>query len=481
MIGRSRVKSITFYMLDDNDNKRQSCAVITNKAVFSENTPVAGGLYDPHLGTTELAWKCQTCFNSKAKCPGHDGVAQMNYPLQSPFFRKDIIKWLRVICHQCGEIVVDKDIRGNDANRLVEMGKVVKASSSKKCACGYEQHEVVRDPKKPGVYYREYVQDEKPVREYIYNNEIAQIFSRVREETVIKLGKTMMSHPSKLIQSMIKVSPTTIRPEIRKIGGNRSTMSDTTAYLRTIMELNSSIPKELPKEVDADLHAKLVMIDLTFFEMIQGSSTSSSQLKLVTNTNKASNSIASRLPRKAGRLRENLMGKRVRKIMRSVITGDKALRMDQVGVPEMLAKTIYFPETVRPWNIDRLTVYFLNGPNKYPGCNKIKRVATGYEHYVENMRDYSLQMGDVVYRHLITGDMVGMNREPSLLYCSITTLQVKVIPGFTLRFNSSICALFNKVCVENSRLPCKLLNLLTRVNSVNFSHMYLPISNTICI
>lgn len=452
-IGRSSFDSVSFYILGDEDVARQACGVTNSKALFSEGVPVANGLYDPHYGTTELGWNCQKCFHNKMQCPGHDGMANMNYSLQSPLFRKEILKWLRIVCHKCGQFVIKRDVpRGvSSANKLGEFVKLVRSGNEKfrKCAyCDSPHPWVTRDALRHGVIWNEWYtkgNKSKPEnKEMLNNNEIQTILGRIPDANVVRMGKTIESHPRKLIVQKIKISSTVIRPEIRKIGGNRSTMSDITAHLRTIMELNGQIPKEIPKNVDADLHAKLVLVDLTFFEMIQGSSGTTSSLRLVTNTNKVSNSIAARLPKKHGRLRANLMGRRTTKMMRSVITGDKALRPDQVGVPRVIAKSLFVPETVRPWNRDRLTTYFLNGPKQYPGCSKIKRVDTGYEHYVENMnKDYSLQEGDVVYRHLIDGDSVGFNREPSLLYCSIAVLVCKVIEGFTLRINSSICSLFN--------------------------------------
>lgn len=455
-VGRSSFDSVSFYILGDQDVERDACGVTNSKALFSEGVPVANGLYDPHYGTTELGWNCQKCFNNKMLCPGHDGMAKMNYSLQSPLFRKEILKWLRITCHSCGEFVIKKEVPTgiSSANKLGEFVKLVRSGNEKfrKCAsCDVLHPWVTKDALRHGVIWREWFtkgnKSKSEKKEMLYNGEIQNIFGRIPEANVIKMGKTLESHPKKLILQNIKISSTVIRPEIRKIGGNRSTMSDITAHLRTIMELNGQIPKEIPKEVDGDLHAKLILADLTFFEMIQGSSTTTSSLRLVTNTNKVSNSIAARCPKKHGRLRANLMGKRTTKMMRSVITGDKALRPDQVGVPKLIAQSLFVPEVVRPWNRDRLTTYFLNGPKQYPGCEKIKRQDTGYEHHVENMsKDYVLHDGDIIYRHIIDGDSLGFNREPSLLFCSIAVLSVKVIGGFTLRINSSICALFNKLC-----------------------------------
>lgn len=463
-VGRATFESVEFYILGDKDVEHEACGVTTNKSLFSEGIPVANGIYDPHYGTTELGWNCQTCFENKVRCPGHPGRAPMNYSLQSPMFRKEILKWLRCVCHKCGEFVIKKELPTNmpSAVKLGEMVKLVRSGNEKhrKCAHCEEPHPwISKDPVAHGVIWREWFnkgnRTKVETREKMYNHEIAAVLGKIPDANVIKMGKTLKSHPSKLIVKNTKVGSTVIRPEIRKIGGNRSAMSDASAYLRTMQELNSSIPKEPPKDIDNDLSAKYVLLDLTFFEMILGSaSAGKGTLALMTNTNKVSNSYAARLPKKHGRLRANLMGKRTTKMGRSVITGDKALRPDELGVPLIMAKNMFVPETVRSWNIDRLTSYFMNGPEQYPGCSKIKRVDTGFEHYVASMsKDYVLQDGDVVYRHAIDGDMAGFNREPSLLFCSIATLRVRIIQGFTLRINSAVCVLFNadfdKHSVEN--------------------------------
>jgi DNA-directed RNA polymerase II subunit RPB1 len=57
-------------------------------------------------------------------------------------------------------------------------------------------------------------------------------------------------------------------------------------------------------------------------------------------------SIRARLKGKEGRLRGNLMGKRVDFSSRSVITPDPSLRLDQLGVPMLVAMNLTLPETV---------------------------------------------------------------------------------------------------------------------------------------
>lgn len=54
--------------------------------------------------------------------------------------------------------------------------------------------------------------------------------------------------------------------------------------------------------------------------------------------------IRARLKGKEGRLRGNLMGKRVDFSARTVITGDPNLELDEVGVPKSIAMNLTFPE-----------------------------------------------------------------------------------------------------------------------------------------
>lgn len=65
-------------------------------------------------------------------------------------------------------------------------------------------------------------------------------------------------------------------------------------------------------------------------------------------------SVKQRLKSKEGRIRGNLMGKRVDFSARAVITPDPNLSIDQVGVPRTIAQNLTFPEIVTPFNIDRL-------------------------------------------------------------------------------------------------------------------------------
>lgn len=68
-------------------------------------------------------------------------------------------------------------------------------------------------------------------------------------------------------------------------------------------------------------------------------------------------SICSRLKAKEGRIRGNLMGKRVDFSARTVITPDPTINIDQLGVPWSIALNLTYPETVTPYNIERCQIF----------------------------------------------------------------------------------------------------------------------------
>ena len=55
----------------------------------------------------------------------------------------------------------------------------------------------------------------------------------------------------------------------------------------------------------------------------------------------------------------------------------------------------------------------------------------------------NLRFGDIVQRHVMDGDMVLFNRQPSLHKLSIMCHKAKVMPFRTFRFNECVCNPYN--------------------------------------
>ena len=103
------------------------------------------------------------------------------------------------------------------------------------------------------------------------------------------------------------------------------------------------------------------------------------------------------------------------------------------------------PETVRSFNKDKLTIYYENKRNLYPGCSGIQIKKTNKFHRIEHLDpNYVLEEADVVYRDIIEGDYIGFNRQPSLLFGNIGSHRVRIMDkGHTLRINVSACSPYN--------------------------------------
>lgn len=89
--------------------------------------------------------------------------------------------------------------------------------------------------------------------------------------------------------------------------------------------------------------------------------------------------LCQRLKGKQGRFRGNLSGKRVDFSGRTVISPDPNLPLFCVGVPELVAKDLTYPERVTAFNIGRLRQLVENGPLTHPGasssyCGRMARI-----------------------------------------------------------------------------------------------------------
>ncbi|KAJ2617132.1 hypothetical protein H4S08_000456 [Coemansia sp. RSA 1365] len=178
------------------------------------------------------------------------------------------------------------------------------------------------------------------------------------------------------------------------------------------------------------------------------------------------------LEKKEGLFRQNMMGKRVNFAARSVISPDPNLESDEVGVPPVFARKLTFPEPVTPHNVKELRQLVINGPQTWPGAASVQnedgtlvyldmlthesRVALANQlltpqDSVSRMKSLGnvftakpTGVGKKVYRHLRNGDMVVMNRQPTLHRASMAGMRAHVLPGeHTLRFHYMNCNQFN--------------------------------------
>jgi DNA-directed RNA polymerase II subunit RPB1 len=137
---------------------------------------------------------------------------------------------------------------------------------------------------------------------------------------------------------------------------------------------------------------------------------------------------------------------------RTVITPDPNLSINELGMPIAIAKNITFPEIVTPYNIDYLSKLVRNGREKYPGANFVIPASSGDSEgklpidLRFRKEKIELRYGDVVERHIKDGDIVLLNRQPTLHKQSMMGHRVKVInnPNYcTFRINPNVTTPYN--------------------------------------
>jgi DNA-directed RNA polymerase beta' subunit len=432
-----RITRVRFSLCGTDDIKDDSYVTVNSHELFRNGKPYPGGLYDPHTGTTDHNQPCETCYNKKPLCIGHEGNIILNYPVWNPLGVVDGRKWIKLICHNCAKPIIPEAqfIRFPRAKRLDEASKIARTQNRQCVHCKTVHPTIKKDAKEPLLMIAELVDDEKHVtKTKIYPHNAWVILNKISDETVILLGKNPLSHPKNFILGRIKVPSVTIRPDIKKMGGGRSTNDDLTTLLQVIIKKNDVLPAVLPKEMTDKIEKNIFELNNTFYDYVKASGENSV------------NSLASRLKGKQGRFRKNQMGKRARNMCRSTITGDPTIRIDEVGVPLEFARTIQYEEVVQEFNKARLLVYVQNGKKKYPGATKIIKKNSGSEFDIDPSREIELENGDIILRDMIDGDPVNFNRQPSLALSNISCHRAIVTRDVrikTLRMNVLATPLYN--------------------------------------
>lgn len=423
----SEIDTCDFYLYGTEDVINDNNIIVTEK---QSDKLISGGIKDPKMGTTDYSYKCATCGNSKGVCPGHFGQLKLNYPVKNILFHKEIINVLKSICLNC--------------KQLLKGGEKKKNTKGTCKHCGAEIFKI-KASKMNKIIIEKISSTGKTTK--MFNYEIGEIFRTLTSDTVRKLGYGENTHPSKFILYNILVPPNTMRPDLPKSTTMEKVNDDITILMQNIIKYNKNIENIKPDEITPNLEEKYINMDLIYQGMITGvGEIKGNKLKILSNTNKPMNDIISRIKTKDGRVRKNIMGKRVDNMMRSVITGDPYIKVDEVGVPKVIAMGLFIPETVSSYNKERLITYFNNGSKIYPGCKSIKKKIDNRIYSIDKLQSlkYQLQDGDVVFRHLIDGDSIGFNRQPSLLISNISTHYIKVLDNIkVLTMNVSSCNLYN--------------------------------------
>ena len=464
------IDHIQFSIFSPQEIKNGSVCEIMTPDTYDGNVPKPNGLFDHRMGSIDSTIICPTDEKRAELCPGYFGRIDLALPVFNQHFIPYIDKTLKCICFRCSNILVDK----TDPNVIKELENkkgynrflAIVAMSSKIKKCIHNNGCFVLQPTKymkitkdieniikiKAEFSQNTFKDSKiQSDQYLTPIIILQIFRKLKDEDIDFLGfNSRYSKPEWMIISSLAVPPPPVRPSIRQSDNQRSE-DDLTYALSNIIKENKILKQLIENNAGnakvADHQGYLQYLISTYMDNeIPGVSQNAQR-----STFRPLKAITQRLKAKEGRMRGNIQGKRVDYSARTVISVDPNINIDQFGMPKEIAMNLTFPEIVTDFNISKMRKIVINGPSNYPGAKTVTKNngnSTGIfnislKHVDVQKTAQELQIGDIVHRHLIDGDICLFNRQPTLHRMSMMGHKVKVLPGSTFRLNVTVCKPYN--------------------------------------
>ncbi|KAG0310942.1 hypothetical protein BGZ97_012208 [Linnemannia gamsii] len=476
-------KQIQFGVLSPQEIVNVSEFEVTQRDLYTlvDRQPVKYGMLDLRLGTSDKMATCETCGLKQQDCIGHFAHIKLCLPVFHIGYFRAAIVILQNICKTCSRVLLSEKDRRTYLRRLrapnlenLTRKSVVKAVNEK-CKkvvhCQYCEatngtvkkvgalrivHEKFRAKKVAGEYEQfkqsfsnaiaaapelkphidKAHEDMNPLR-------VLNLFKAISDEDCELLGMNPdIGRPEMYLWQNISVPPVCIRPSVQQDGASNE--DDITVKLTEVIFTNAHMQAGLNEGIA--IHNLMEQWD---FLQLSVAMYINSELPGISNLQpgKPVRGFCQRLKGKQGRFRGNLSGKRVDFSGRTVISPDPNLRIDQVAVPELVAKNLTYPERVTDHNITRLRQAITNGTEVHPGANYVTLGTSNMKKSLKfgNRAQIAseIQVGDLVERHLNDGDVVLFNRQPSLHKLSIMAHYAKIRPWRTFRFNECVCNPYN--------------------------------------
>ncbi|KAI5169741.1 DNA-directed RNA polymerase II subunit RPB1 [Pancytospora epiphaga] len=439
-----RIEGIQFGLLSPEEIKCGSVVHVIHPETMDGGVPKEGGLIDLRMGTTERMFLCQTCNQSSYECTGHYGHIELARPMFHMGYIGRIKKVLECICFYCSKIKISKTRLNRGLNECWDVLKGKNLCEGEPgetgiTGCGNKQPIIRRE----GLNLAVFMKGEDGEGKVLLNGEkVYSMLKKMSEEDYRFLGfDSKYCKPEWMLLTVMLVPPPSMRPSIVMNGFLRGE-DDLTHKLADIVKSNAYLRKYeqegAPGHIVRDYEQLLQFHLATFIDNDIGGQPQSLQ-----KNGRPLKSISARLKGKEGRVRGNLMGKRVDFSARSVITPDPNISCEEVGVPIHVAQVHTFPERVNSFNMEALSKLVQNGPNEYPGANYVVRNDGQRIDLHFNRQDLRLEKGAIVERHMQNNDSVMFNRQPSLHKMSMMGHRARIMEGKTFRLNLSVTAPYN--------------------------------------
>ena len=330
----SKIKKVTFGIMSPEMIRNQSVVEIVHHDTFCGSDPVTGGLFDPRMGVLEYGQICTTDQQSNKNTPGYFGHIELSVPVFHVQYFPIVQKIVRCVCYRCGSLLGEVPDNINNVKSklgtMIEQGKKVKECP--RCSISQPDKYVKTDLCKMHALWCSSIVNGIETEEskldmsakYVLN-----LFKQLSDETCETLGlNPKLSHPSWMIMEVFPVCPPSCRPSVHQENGQRMEDDITIKYCDIIKYNNMILEKK-----KSDPNAKILddwqnilqyhtstLIDNEIAGVLPAAQRSGRPLK----------GLRQRLKGKEGRIRGNLMGKRVNFSSRTVITPDPVIDIDEL-------------------------------------------------------------------------------------------------------------------------------------------------------
>lgn len=485
MNDKRQVGYIVFGVLSADEIRKMSvCEVNDPKKVGY------GTVYDPRMGPTDSHADCETCKQNDEDCTGHFGHIELNVPIVHSLYYKRVLQFLNCICSTCYRFLMVKDqlaLTGilkykNEARFAQILDKIAKVDICCHDNCGKDQPKF-RFSVAEHTYYKVYIENKKKVSVEVTTEELYKVFDSVPDEDVVLMGfDPKLVHPRNYILTVIPVLPPCARPYVQADG--KICDDDLTVQYIEIVKNNNSLREKDPddkKPVLNENKREAAIRNLRF--RIQTTWNNSKNKAKHATSNRPIKCIKKRLTGKDNQMRSNMSGKRCNRTGRTVIGPDPTLRVNEVGIPEEIAKILTVPVKVSTFNLDvmqdivnsgkidslikpdektvvslkkfRKGTRLIHGDIIHRGKEKLV-VQTGRDQEVKegdrverngeflkklipSNREYKITEGWTVNQPLYDGLFVAYGRQPSLWAGSMMGMKIVIKPGKTFRHNLAVC------------------------------------------
>ena len=446
----SKIIGIQFSILSPEEIRKGSVAEITSRDTYVNNKPVIGGLFDPRMGVLEPGLICPTDGLDYMQCPGYFGHINLSRPVFYIQYLNTIIKLLRCTCFKCSKLLINKqkykyfmkmspDERWNHIFSIAS--KIKRCGEDTEDGCNSKQPNKI---KKEGLatIIAEWVDNEAAEDENskislkLTPERVIKSFKRISDEDVNFMGfSSVWSRPEWMVCQALAVPPPAVRPSVKHDSQQRSE-DDISHIIVNIIKANNTLADKINQNANSNVIDDWETV-LQYYVSTLVDNKIPGVASVAQRSGRPLKSIKERLNGKSGRVRGNLMGKRVDFSARSVITPDPQLSIRELGVPLKVAKNLTKPIVVNEKNINYLSKLVKNGPDIYPGAKILdKKNGESISLKYVDRESIKLQIGDKVHRHMMDGDAILFNRQPTLHKMSMMCHIVKIMPqGDTFRMN----------------------------------------------